>query len=201
MIYRDITVTVQGKTCRLDAPVYLYKGDGSVVFNITIQDLSYKFGRLLTTGNIVTDSIRYADISVLKPDGTTSFVIPHCQKKDNMIELVMRPQYMNDLNECGIYSFQIHLYDEQSRRITIPPFNFEVIDTIDVDNGEVEVAGVAMLDNTKKKKVTLRHFRNGEQINATKLNVLIDKITELEDKITDLQQELAQYKNDNRPIE
>ena len=197
MIYRDITVTVQGKTCRLDAPVYLYKGDGSVVFNITIQDLSYKFGRLLTTGNLVTDSIRYADISVLKPDGTTSFVIPHCQKKDNIntIELVMRPQYMNDLNECGIYSFQIHLYDEQGRRITIPPFNFEVIDTIDVDNGEVEVSGVAMLDNTKKKKVTLRHFRNGEQINTTKLNVLIDKIIELENKITDLQQELAQYKN------
>ena len=186
MIYRDVIVTVQGKTCRLDAPVYLYKGDGAITFNIHLQELSYKFGKLLTTGNLVTDSIKYADITVLKPDGVTSFTIPHAQKKDNIIELVMRPQFMNDLDECGIYSFQIHLYDAEHRRISIPPFDFEVIDTI--GNGQDPVPYAAMLDNTEKKRANLRYFRKGEMISADKLNVLIDKIAELEE-------ELAQYKN------
>lgn len=204
MICRPLTLTVNGKTAKLDAPVYLYRGDGAIQFLVEIKELRYKFGTLLTSTNLISENVSYADVTCLKPDGEECFTIPNCLKVQNQIEIIMRPQFMNEINEVGIFLFQIHLYDKQNRRITLPPFEFEVLDVIANPN-ELEDESFNTNNQTSKtsktsatstsKSVSLPRFRVGESISARKLNLLVEKLAELEQKNVALEQELAKLKD------
>ena len=43
MIERDVRVTVREDSSTLDSEIILYKGDGNITFNFTIEDKRYKY--------------------------------------------------------------------------------------------------------------------------------------------------------------
>ena len=187
------TIMVSNNTAYIDTPIYLYKGDGNVLISLDIINItiSTKLNQMSTT-NYINDNISYATACLCKKDSSSTFHIVGTKVNDK-IELELKKEMIDETVEVGGYRMQVHLFDKDNNRLTIP-----VVEEINImlplcSDGYVppiaysSKIGEATVDYSKvvaESISTSSDFYNtynwttGEYITANKLNNMITGIDE-----------------------
>lgn len=215
-ITKDVTITVNGSTATLDEPLYFYQFDRNIDILFTIRNFKFDF----RTGtqqevNIVNNSnASYATIRVLKPntvpEENRKFVSDtKLELKDGKVIFTVTKDFIDEIEEIGVYKLQISLYDSQDGKITIPPINFEVLEPIFPDDyieeytaGQVDISRVGMsriATNTVSEEIsalgitgngsynTTRTWEYGQIIDSDRLNYLNESIEELRNSLSNIE--------------
>ena len=187
------TIMVSNNTAYIDAPIYLYKGDGNVLISLDIINItiSTKLNQMSTT-NYINDNISYATACLCKKDSSSTFHIVGTKVNDK-IELELKKDMMDETVEVGEYRMQVHLFDKENNRLTIP-----VVEEINImlplcsdgyappivyssKIGEATVDYSKVVSESISASSDFYHTYNwttGEYITANKLNNMITGIDE-----------------------
>ena len=151
LIQKNVKITIEDNTSILDENLYFYRNDRNINVLFEIFNFNFEFlDGVKEEGNIVNIiNPSYSTIRIIKPSGE-QMIITKCPIENGLVHFYIDTEFMNDINEIGIYQLQITLYgkdifsEEEESRITIPPITFEVLEPIfddsDVDYSEGTVS-------------------------------------------------------------
>ena len=199
MIFTDRTITVRKGESRIDEPIVVYRGDYELEVRFTILNSRFKF--MSGTNMIESEKASYGQLAILTPYGGNIFSdIVRCN--DGSVTFVLTVEMLNQIEEVGLYSFQIRLMDyNKESRVSIPPIEFgievrEPIASEDHDNSvnnAIVGYSIAKVVDPKEENVgdtfdesgnyNKTKWETGDRISEGKLNKIedaIDKINENE---------------------
>lgn len=199
MIFTDRTITVRKGESRIDEPIVVYRGDYELEVRFTILNSRFKF--MSGTNMIESEKASYGQLAILTPYGGNIFSdIARCN--DGSVTFVLTADMLNQIEEVGLYSFQIRLMDyNKESRVSIPPIEFgievrEPIASEDHDNSvnnAIVKYSIAKVVDPKEENVgdtfdetgdyNKTKWETGDRITEGKLNKIedaIDKINENE---------------------
>ena len=121
MITKNVTIKITDDRATLSEKIILYKDDKGIDIYFTLSGFSYKFNKDNLSGVTV-------DARMLKPNGDVITVNNLAVSGTNKIKFTIDNTMTDELTEIGKHKLQISLYDDLSKtkRITIPPIEFEV---------------------------------------------------------------------------
>lgn len=192
MIFTDRTITVRKGESRIDEPIVVYRGDYELEVRFTILNSRFKF--MSGTNMIESEKASYGQLAILTPYGGNIFSdIVRCN--DGSVTFILTADMLNQIEEVGLYSFQIRLMDyNKESRVSIPPIEFgievrEPIASEDHDNSvnnaivgysiakvvdpKEENVGDTFDDNGNYNKT---EWETGDRISEGKLNKIEDAI-------------------------
>ena len=195
MIFTDRTITVRKGESRIDEPIVVYRGDYELEVRFTILNSRFKF--MSGINMIESEKASYGQLAILTPYGGNIFSnIVRCN--DGSVTFVLTADMLNQIEEVGLYSFQIRLVDyNKGSRVSIPPIEFgievrEPIASEDHDNSvnnaivgysiakvvdpKEENVGDTFDDNGNYNKT---EWGTGDRISEGKLNKIEDAIDTL----------------------
>ena len=175
-IKREVILTINGSKASLDSKIFVYRNDRGIDLHIQLVNFSY----LIET---LTTPVRKASARVLKPDKLNYFDVDTLEVENDEIIFTITGSMTDELAEIGTYSVQIHLYDENGNRISIPPFDFFVRPLIaDGEDKEEEVTYAradfakadfnlaAPSDYVLDGKYVRVYWQTGDYVTSSKLN-------------------------------
>ena len=128
MITKKVVLTVQGENSILSDKIVMFKADDGIRLNFNIKQSKYKFDKdpedLVNLFNA-----QKASILILRPN-KSSFTTKITNIVNNTVTFDISRDMIDENSELGEYKLQIHLYDKDNNRLTIPPVSFFVKDTI-----------------------------------------------------------------------
>ena len=192
MIYTDRTITVRKGESKIDEPIVVYRGDYELEVRFTITNSRFKF--MSGTNLIETEKASFGQMAILTPYGGNIFSdIVRCS--DGTVTFVLTESMINQIEEIGLYSFQIRLYDyNKESRVSIPPIEFgievrEPIASEDHDNSvnnAIVGYSIAKVVNPEEENVgdtfdedgnyNKTEWKTGDRISQGKLNKIEDAI-------------------------
>ena len=192
MIFTDRTITVRKGESRIDEPIVVYRGDYELEVRFTILNSRFKF--MSGTNMIESEKASYGQLAILTPYGGNIFSdIVGCN--DGSVTFVLTAEMLNQIEEVGLYSFQIRLMDyNKESRVSIPPIEFgievrEPIASEDHDNSvnnAIVGYSIAKVVDPKEEKVgdtfdgsgnyNKTKWETGDRISEGKLNKIEDAI-------------------------
>ena len=195
MIYTDRTITVLKGESKIDKPIVVYRGDYALEVRFTITNSRFKF----TSGTnlIETEKASFGQLAILTPYGGNIFSdIVKCS--DGTMTFVLTKSMIDQIEEIGLYSFQIRLYDyNKESRVSIPPIEFgievrEPIASEDHDNSvnnAIVGYSIAKVVDPKEENVgntfdesgnyNKTKWETGDRISEGKLNKIEDAIDKI----------------------
>ena len=124
MIFTDRKITIRNGKSTINEPVILYRGDYEVSIKFTIMESKFRF----KSGVNLVDSEKasHGQLAILTPYGGNVFSeIVKCE--DGTVTFTLTKEMIDQLEEVGLYSFQIRLFDYyRESRISIPPVEFGI---------------------------------------------------------------------------
>ena len=201
MIFTDRTITVRKGESRIDEPIVVYRGDYELEVRFTILNSRFKF--MSGTNMIESEKASYGQLAILTPYGGNIFSdIVRCN--DGSVTFVLTAEMLNQIEEVGLYSFQIRLMDyNKESRVSIPPIEFgievrEPIASEDHDNSvnnAIVGYSIAKVVDPKEEKVgdtfyesgiyNKTKWKTGDRISEGKLNKIEDAIYEINENEKD----------------
>ena len=192
------TITVKNDQATLDKPIYLYIEDGDIacLFTINEKEKTARFGSINKTDNSIIDNnnIDYGQVRIYKPDpgsdSTSRLVLTEkAEVIDDKLHVVFSSKNIDDFSEAGVHKLQIHLYDNEDNRFTIPPVDLHVLMPIGCDNNAAGEAIVdySLLDREGEEVPTFdeegnynkTEWQKGDIITKNKLNKIEDALYEI----------------------
>ena len=216
MISRDLTITVNNNTASLSEPVTVYRGDRGIVLNCKIMQYKFKFNRS-SLENVINRStgIVYARVLVHRPSATECFEVPMAAVDNDIVVITITKEWLDEEIEIGTYKLQIQLYGEdyENERITIPPVEFNVEDTLcntpdnfNVFSDKVGVAVAGLMEINENGEAYNSDYANGvynetkwgsgDIVTANALNKMEDAIDYSVDAIHQLDVQLDNHTHD-----
>ena len=195
MIFTDRTITVRKGESRIDEPIVVYRGDYELEVRFTILNSRFKF--MSGTNMIESEKASYGQLAILTPYGGNIFSdIVRCN--DGSVTFVLTAEMLNQIEEVGLYSFQIRLMDyNKESRVSIPPIEFgievrEPIASEDHDNSvnnAIVGYSIAKVVDPKEENVgdtfyesgnyNKTKWETGDRISEGKLNKIEDAIDKI----------------------
>lgn len=192
MIFTDRTISVRKGESRMDEPIVVYRGDYELEIRFTILNSKLKF--MSGTNIIESEKASYGQLAILTPHGGNIFSdIVRCN--DGSVTFVLTAEMLNQIDEVGLYSFQIRLMDyNKESRVSIPPIEFgievrEPIASEDHDNSVNDAIvgySIAKVVNPSEEKnvdtfdengnYNKTKWETGDRISEVKLNKIEDAI-------------------------
>lgn len=192
MIFTDRTITVRKGESRIDEPIVVYRGDYELEVRFTILNSRFKFKSGVNM--IESEKASYGQLAILTPYGGNIFS-DTVRCNDGSVTFVLTADMLNQIEEVGLYSFQIRLMDyNKESRVSIPPivFGIEVREPIaseDHDNSvnnAIVGYSIAKVVNPKEENVgdtfdgsgnyNKTKWETGDRISEGKLNKIEDAI-------------------------
>ena len=200
----DRKITINNDQATLDRPIYLYIEDGDITCLFTIEE---KRKRAATFGSKdnnnyslpINEDTSYGQVRIYKPDPGSDAIsrlvlTDRAEIIDDKLQVTFSRKNIDDFSEAGIHKLQIHLYDNEDNRFTIPPVDLYVLMPVGCDNnttGEA-IVGYSLLDRAGEEVPTFDEEGNynktvwetGDIITSNKLNKIEDalrKVTEDDD--------------------
>lgn len=188
MILRELVLTVNNTTASLNEPLQIYRDDRGITLKIKVLKYKYLFDKLIEEDTVKDSSIISARAIIRKPDGVTMFECPRENIEDDCVMIQITRDWTDEDIEIGKYQLQIQLYgsDYVNERITLPPFDFSVVNPIgfvaepdapqDVvgyslaDVGSMSTVGEATEDNFELNIYNKTNWKTGDIISASRLN-------------------------------
>ncbi len=192
MIFTDRTITVRKGTSSIDEPIVVYRGDYELEVRFKIVNSKFRF--MSGTNLIESEKASYGQMAILTPYGGNIFSqIARCS--DGAVTFMLSADMLNQIEEVGLYSFQIRLFDyNKESRVSIPPIEFglevrEPITSEDHDNSvnnAIVGYSIAKVVNPSEEKVedtfdgdgnyNKTNWETGDRISEGKLNKIEDAI-------------------------
>ena len=147
MIERTMTLTIKDNSATLNGKLIFYLGDCGVRINFVIQDVKYAF----TQENVLGELGKLGgNVKVLgyarKPNGTVFNLNKGedentdadnnllADTENNIVVFTLTSNLTNEMDEVGTYTVQLILQSYEGKevvgQITLPPFQFEVRDSL-----------------------------------------------------------------------
>ena len=203
MIFTDRKITIRNGKSTINEPVILYRGDYEVSIRFTIMESKFRF----KSGVNLVDSEKasHGQLAILTPYGGNVFSeIVKCE--DGTVTFTLTKEMIDQLEEVGLYSFQIRLFDYyRESRVSIPPveFGIEVREPVASEDHDNEVNNaivgysIAKVTNGLNEDVqdtfdsngqyNKTDWKTGDRISQGKLNKIEDAIDKINqnDKVLD----------------
>ena len=218
LIQKNVKITIRDNIATLDEDLYFYRNDRNINVLFEIFNFNFEFlDGVKEEGNIVNIiNPSYGTARVIKPNGQ-QIIIPKCPIEDGLVHFYIDSEFINDIDEVGIYQLQLTLYgknsfnEEQESRITIPPITFEVVepifdDDIDYSEGLVDEdkVNITTLSDCKvhnghasrdeiKEGTNLYEWITGDWITDERLNSIHDNILRLYDGVEKIDASTIKY--------
>lgn len=176
-IKKELQITVEGNTAKLDQPLYLFQNDRFIDIYFSIVNFKFDFIRGIQTEEnlVVSSNASYATIRVLKPNGQkviSEDLIP-ITDDNNKVLLTIKEDFMDEVDEIGVYKLQISLWDNnegnEQGKVTLPYIEFEVLEPIFPEDfvanyvtGQVDITkiGMSRIANPDNAQVELQSRMN-----------------------------------------
>ena len=195
MIFTERQITIRNGKSSINEPVILYRGDYEVSIRFTIMESKFRF----KSGVNLVDSEKasHGQLAILAPYGGNVFSeIVKCE--DGTVTFTLTKEMIDQLEEVGLYSFQIRLFDYyRESRVSIPPveFGIEVREPVasedhdnSVNNAIVGYSIAKVVDPNKedvgdtfdaKGNYNKTYWETGDRITEGKLNKIEDAIDKI----------------------
>ena len=124
MIFTERQITIRNGKSTINEPVILYRGDYEVSIRFTIMESKFRF----KSGVNLVDSEKasHGQLAILTPYGD-SVISDIVKCEDGTVTFTLSKEMIDQLEEVGLYSFQIRLFDYyRESRISIPPVEFGI---------------------------------------------------------------------------
>ena len=192
MIYTERVITVRKGESAIDEPIVVYRGDYELEIRFTITNSKLKYSNAQNL--IEVEKASYGQLAVLTPYGGNIFSnISKCS--DGTVTFVLSKEMLNQIEEVGLYSFQIRLFDiNKESRVSIPPIEYgievrEPIASEDHDNSvnnAIVGYSIAKVVDPKEENIgdtfdengnyNKTKWETGDRISQGKLNKIEDAI-------------------------
>ena len=195
MIFTERQITVYKGKSSINESVILYRGDYEVSVKFTIVETKFRFKNGINLA--VSEKASHGQLAVLTPYGGNVFSeIVKCE--DGSVTFTLTKEMIDQLEEVGLYSFQIRLFDYyKESRVSIPPVEFgievrEPVASEDHDNevnnaivgysiakvvdGLNEIVGPTFDDDENYNKTD---WETGDRISEEKLNKIEDALDKI----------------------
>lgn len=195
MIFTDRKITIRNGKSSINEPVILYRGDYEVSIKFTIMESKFRF----KSGVNLVDSEKasHGQLAILAPYGGNVFSeVVKCE--DGTVTFTLTKEMIDQLEEVGLYSFQIRLFDYyRESRVSIPPveFGIEVREPVASEDHDNEVNNaivgysIAKVVDPKEENVgdtfdangqyNKTDWKTGDRISEGKLNKIEDALDKI----------------------
>lgn len=218
-IKRELVLSVNDNIATLDQNLYLFQNDRNI--DLYFRIMNFKFNFLTNTKepiNFIQSNGAIAfTIKILKPNGEKFISDGLYPVEEGKVKFTITEDFMNEVEEIGVYLLQISLFDGQGGKVTIPSISFEVLKPIFEEDYELEEGQIDLTDIGKSKianiedeeKVLeelanrnsirgLAEWKYGDLISAHRMNAIHIAIDDAWTKIENLDSTNIKY-NDKYP--
>ena len=194
MINKNVTLTISAdnRTATLDNQINVYRGDGNICINITLQQQVYQFGKRMTKVMTLADSdIVNVDVDVVKPLNNEYFTLDTAELINNQFSIKLDKSWVDEVDEIGTYQMQINTYDNEGNKASLPSFTLEVLPRL-IDTVQACTVGKTIGDGASRSDIEyqtvataeeLAYWKDGDVVSPERMNNQLDVIKNSEAKI------------------
>lgn len=213
MIFTESTIKISNNVSKMDSTIVLYRGDKNVEIRFTILQSPFKYSNTVATNVIESTNASYGQLVIKTPNDKPPIFSEVSATKEGTVLFTITKEMIDEIEELGVYTFQIRLMDENKQsRVTIPPVEngIEIKEPIAIeDDNTTNVVGLAKanyavatlsdvntpaFDDTGKYIKT--NWNDGDIITNASLNKIEDGIYTTNENVT----ATKKYVDDNTPI-
>jgi hypothetical protein len=211
MIFTESTIKISNNVSKIDSTIVLYRGDKNVEIRFTILQSPFKYSNTVATNVIESTNASYGQLVIKTPNDKPPIFSEVSATKEGTILFTITKEMIDEIEEVGVYTFQIRLMDENKQsRVTIPPVEngIEIKEPIAIeDDNTTNVVGLAKAnyavatlsdvdapafdDNGKYNKT---NWNDGDIITNASLNKIEDGIYTTNENVT----ATKKYVDDNK---
>lgn len=201
MIFTESTIKISNNVSKMDSTIVLYRGDKNVEIRFTILQSPFKYSNTVATNVIESTNASYGQLVIKTPNDKPPIFSEVSATKEGTVLFTITKEMIDEIEELGVYTFQIRLLDENKQsRVTIPPVEngIEIKEPIAIeDDNTTNVVGLAKAnyavatlsdtdtptfdDNGKYNKT---NWNDGDIITNASLNKIEDGIYTTNENVT-----------------
>lgn len=201
MIFTESTIKISNNVSKMDSTIVLYRGDKNVEIRFTILQSPFKYSNTVATNVIESTNASYGQLVIKTPNDKPPIFSEVSATKEGTVLFTITKEMIDEIEEVGVYTFQIRLMDENKQsRVTIPPVEngIEIKEPIAIeDDNTTNVVGLAKAnyavatlsdadtptfdDNGKYNKT---NWNDGDIITNVSLNKIEDGIYTTNENVT-----------------
>ena len=201
MIFTESTIKISNNVSKMDSTIVLYRGDKNVEIRFTILQSPFKYSNTAATNVIESTNASYGQLVIKTPNDKPPIFSEVSATKEGTVLFTITKEMIDEIEEVGVYTFQIRLMDENKQsRATIPPVEngIEIKEPIAIeDDNTTNVVGLAKAnyavatlsdvdtpafdDNGQYIKT---NWNDGDIITNTSLNKIEDGIYTTNENVT-----------------
>lgn len=201
MIFTESTIKISNNVSKMDSTIVLYRGDKNVEIRFTILQSPFKYSNTIATNVIESTNASYGQLVIKTPNSKPPIFSEVSATKEGTVLFTITKEMIDEIEELGVYTFQIRLMDENKQsRVTIPPVEngIEIKEPIAIeDDNTTNVVGLAKAnyavvtssdvdtptfdDNGKYNKT---NWNDGDIITNASLNKIEDGIYTTNENVT-----------------
>lgn len=201
MIFTESTIKISNNVSKMDSTIVLYRGDKNVEIRFTILQSPFKYSNTVATNVIESTNASYGQLVIKTPNDKPPIFSEVSSTKEGTVLFTITKEMIDEIEEVGVYTFQIRLMDENKQsRVTIPPVEngIEIKEPIAIeDDNTTNVVGLAKanyavatlsdvdtpaFDDTGKYIKT--NWNDGDIITNASLNKIEDGIYTTNENVT-----------------
>lgn len=213
MIFIESTIKISNNVSKMDSTIVLYRGDKNIEIRFTILQSPFKYSNTVATNVIESTNASFGQLVIKTPNDKPPIFSDVSATKEGTVLFTITKEMIDEIEEVGVYTFQIRLLDENKQsRGTIPPVEngIEIKEPIAIeDDNSTNVVGLAKAnyavatlsdvntptfdDNGKYNKT---NWNDGDIITNASLNKIEDGIYTTNENVT----ATKKYVDDNAVI-
>lgn len=147
MIFTESTIKISNNVSKMDSTIVLYRGDKNVEIRFTILQSPFKYSNTVATNVIESTNASYGQLVIKTPNDKSPIFSEVSATKEGTVLFTITKEMIDEIEELGVYTFQIRLMDENKQsRVTIPPVEngIEIKEPIAIeDDNTTNVVGLA----------------------------------------------------------
>lgn len=147
MIFTESTIKISNNVSKMDSTIVLYRGDKNVEIRFTILQSPFKYSNTVATNVIESTNASYGQLVIKTPNSKPPIFSEISATKEGTVLFTITKEMIDEIEEVGVYTFQIRLMDENKQsRVTIPPVEngIEIKEPIAIeDDNTTNVVGLA----------------------------------------------------------
>ena len=211
MIFIESTIKISNNVSKMDSTIVLYRGDKNIEIRFTILQSPFKYSNTVATNVIESTNASFGQLVIKTPNDKPPIFSDVSATKEGTVLFTITKEMIDEIEEVGVYTFQIRLLDENKQsRGTIPPVEngIEIKEPIAIeDDNSTNVVGLAKAnyavatlsdvntptfdDNGKYNKT---NWNDGDLITNASLNKIEDGIYTTNENVT----ATKKYVDDNK---
>lgn len=147
MIFTESTIKISNNVSKMDSTIVLYRGDKNIEIRFTILQSPFKYSNTVATNVIESTNASYGQLVIKTPNDKPPIFSEVSATKEGTVLFTITKEMIDEIEELGVYTFQIRLLDENKQsRVTIPPVEngIEIKEPIAIeDDNTTNVVGLA----------------------------------------------------------